>query len=1199
MKMFLNRLVSPRRLGVTIGVLALCLVLWFFGEFLLGPPLAPWWIRLCAVVGVVALWLLYEFVMFMRIRRANARMLEAIKQEETAVPDVADENERDDMRAQLDRLVEVLKSERVGQGFKRDFLGAMPCYLVVGPPASGKRCLVESAGLAMALRDRLGESEIRLDVRGERTQWWITDDGLLISAAPKDMAAPADATGATPWRGLLTFLKEHRPRRPLDGTLFVVGADELLGPGAADLARFARSRRQEALAVFGASSPLYLVVSKCDLLPGFAEFFADLDEQARSNAFGAVLPLAIAGRPPDEIIAALRRELDRSIDAATRLLPFRVAAERNPLRRAAITELPEQLAAAADAALAIAAELTYRRRSDPPSMLRGIFFTSAGVSGDAPAPVLDGWHERFAAPLGLIAPSPEAPGHVRGTSTSPPLFAAGLFRDFVFPEAGLGGVDPKIERRMAVLHLGGYLACALALVGSVLLWLHEYRQHQMRLDVFARGAAAETTLDRDLASTASIGAVLPLLDQAYKSASARRDDTLLERSVGFTPLDIHVALRAAVQSYHRLLTARLLPLMFGQLQTQLQQAVAAGYDPNQIRSLLTVYLMFGEPAHYARATVSTWGSNLLASVFALNPDQQASALTHWQQLVRLLPQPVSLNQPLIAEARSLLQRHPTADAIYAELQAEAGQTGAAMPLNVVSALGAASSDLLMLRSQAGLSVIVPGLYTRQGFYEIFLKRAPVLVRNAVEGDWISGSGTTADPQQTASLLQQVKDDYTRDYIKQWQSVVGQIELRALPDLPSLVAGMQVLAGPKSPLMQLIQLVKNQTDLPVPPPPASPVAALANAVKPGSGGTKVVEAAAQQAGLTKPVNPFGSAGWPGDAIRAPFASLLALVDANGGEPPAFGLQNAITASYGVVSGIATADSPDAAAATAAAQVISGQGGDPLIQLRVQAATLPRPLDGIFRSLYQNIWAVLLQLTRAHIQTAWSQNVAPVCEETIAGRFPFIAGGGGTSQLGVTLKDFSNFFGNRGVIDQFVSTNLAPFVKQQPGRNLSLASQGGFSLGLSADGLSQINLARRIQALFFDAGGNLAVSFTLTPSYLDPRAYSATIAINQTSLVYQHQPPRSTAFTWPNPNAPGNASLTLSLVDGQTLETSFSGPWSLFQLFDSAQKEQTGSADRITLAFSIHGYRATFVLSAGSVLNPFARGTFAEFHCVPRL
>jgi type VI secretion system protein ImpL len=112
-------------------------------------------------------------------------------------------------------------------------------------------------------------------------------------------------------------------------------------------------------------------------------------------------------------------------------------------------------------------------------------------------------------------------------------------------------------------------------------------------------------------------------------------------------------------------------------------------------------------------------------------------------------------------------------------------------------------------------------------------------------------------------------------------------------------------------------------------------------------------------------------------------------------------------------------------------------------------------------------------------------------------------------------------------------------------------------------------------------------------------SATLTVNQSSLVYQHQPPRATEFRWPNPNAAGNASLTLSLVNGQMVQTSFGGPWSLFRLFDAAKKTPGGSADRLTLNFDIQGYRANFVVAAGSVANPFVNADFARFHCVPRL
>ncbi|HUA77989.1 MAG TPA: type VI secretion system membrane subunit TssM, partial [Acetobacteraceae bacterium] len=732
---------------------------------------------------------------------------------------------------------------------------------------------------------------------------------------------------------------------------------------------------------------------------------------------------------------------------------------------------------------------------------------------------IDAWEESFAAPLGLMTRPREARSPAGNGGAPRPFFVAGVFRDFVFPEAGLGGRNPKLERRTALIHMGGYLACVLGLIASASLWFGEFNTHRLRLQAFAASAAQEATLARSPGTRSAIAALLPLLDEARGLAREAPNDTLLEQTIGFTPLDIENVLNAATLSYDRLLKTRYLPLLQSALESQLQEAVAAGNNPSRIRALLTVYLMLGDAKHFSRANVGPWGSAFLGTIFALDPDRRADALAHWQPLLALMPLPVSLNASLIQGARALLQSRPDAELIYGELQADAAGSNAAFPLDVAGSLGAGGAQLLMLRSQAGLPVVVPALYTRDGFYKIFLKEAPLLVRRAVEGDWVVGGiGGGPDAAQSTALLQQVTNDYVRDYIKQWQAILNQIVLRALPDIASVVAGLQVMAGPDSPVMQLIALVKNQTDLPVPPPEPSPLAQLAAGAKAVGGAGPLAAAAVQQVPGSQPANPLPGTSWPGDAIRAPFAPLLALLKPGGaGQAPALGVQDAITSAYGVVSGIAAAQSPEAAAAQAAAQVISGQGGDPLIRLRVEAATLPHPMNEIFSGLYLNIWNVLLQLTREHIQAAWAQSVAPVCEQSIAGRFPFVAAGAALPDLDVTLQDFASFFGRRGVLDQFVAGNLAPFTLSGAGNALSLASQDGLSLGLPGDVLAEINQARRIQALFFDTSGNLAVTFSLTPSYLDPRVLSATLAINQTNLVYQHQPPRATEFRWPNPNA----------------------------------------------------------------------------------
>ncbi len=615
--------------------------------------------------------------------------------------------------------------------------------------------------------------------------------------------------------------------------------------------------------------------------------------------------------------------------------------------------------------------------------------------------------------------------------------------------------------------------------------------------------------------------------------------------------------------------------------------------------------MMGDPEHYSRQDVSAWGAGVINAAYGLDPERREAALDHFTSLLGLMPVPLSLDQALISNARSLLRQRPDADRIYAQLRNLALNSSDASPIDVVEALGPAGSQLLMLRSQAGLPVSVPGFYTRDGFYKIFVPQAPRLVRNAGETDWVLGHTDGGDAAERAEILSRVTDAYVRDYVKAWQSIVGQMSLRELPDLPSIVSGLQTLAGPDSPLVQFIQLVTTHTDLPVPAPgpEASILGQVTNAVDgaapaAGPAATGAAQAVLASVGSQPAGNPLGTQAWPGDAIRAPFATLQGLIASRDGRAPVLRIQDSLTAAYGVMSGIASGQDPDAAAQQVAAKVISGQGGDPLIGLRVQAVSLPRPVDGIIRSLYQNIWDVLLQPTRSRIQAVWSKSVAPVCEQSISRRFPF-ADPADPTTLDVGLRDFADVFAPRGIMDTFVADNLAAFTT--PGRDgtLTLTSQGGLALELSRDALSQINRARRIRDLFFDTNGNLSVAFTLTPSYLDPRALSAALTVGPTSLTYRHEPPRQGTFQWPSSDGSDGASLTLSMTDGQTPGTQASGPWALFRLLRTAQPAANGGGDRLKLTFQIGDTKVSYTLRAGSVANPFSNRDFEGFRCVPRL
>ena len=1191
---FLRSLLAWRPMLTLALVIGLLAAIWLMWRAVLDlPPVLSDWSRLLTVIAALTIWLLVEAILFRRRQRADARVLEALMREGLTIPAAQTgriDAEAGDAEAGIAEIsgvladtVAYLRREMAGRGRYRGLRDEMPWYLLLGRHDSGAADLIQNSGLRMPLEDRIGRSGLETRVSGGSVRWWVTEGALLIQ--PSGMIARDDQgpdQGASAWRGLLDFLRSERPRRPLDGVVIAVEVNSLAGDEAASLIAVLRRRLQQATRMLLARLQVYVVVTRCDQLAGFTEFVDSLDHEARQRPFGAAMPLlsdhGLSGRT-----AMLGAEFAKTLDRVCRLVPFHTATERDTARRALLTEFPEQLAQIGKAAVAFATDLTAGNLDGRGLTLRGVFFTAAGTP-PSEATALDVWQPGFGRSMGLLGPARPAGGPARQPGTS--VFVTGLFKDFVFPEAGLVGSSPRAERRTALR----YAACVAGLLITSGLWYADYRGNHIELRALRRVLAVEQALLPNARPEAGLPAVLPLLNQArlLKDTGAVYE-TFSEVHFGISTLRDHAALAAADENYEQMLATRLLPALRMRLEDDLRAAMLGSLPAEELAARLRVYLMLSDPEHYRRTDVMGGTGKLIAAAFPFDQLRQGQMFGHLSALLDLMPLTVTRDDGLVDAARARLQRRSDPEWIYARLIDQAQRTTGALPVDVASALGPAGSQLLMLRTQAGLPVIVPALYTREGFYRVFLPTTPQLLQDKRSEDWILGPVPPGRLQELKAVLRQVSDLYVRDYVKHWQSVATQVELRALPDLPTLVSASQILSGPDSPLVQLVELVKTHTDLPAAAAPTAGVPTL----PPAGGETGGTDAAAVAATPPLEFNP-----WPGEAIRAPFVPLQSLAGAGNGPAAIMTVQNTLAMVYSTLAAVSTAPVPMAAAHQLTAKVISGQTADPLIGLRVQAAILPRPISGIFRDLYSSAWSALLALSLEHAQVVWSQDVAPACEQGIARRYPFVTSDAPFREQEAALRDFSSFFGPGGVLDKFVSTNLAMFTKTDQDGNLAISQQNGLSLNISREALREINRGRRIRNLLFGSDGGLSLRFSITPSYLDPRALSATLALDQARLTYRHEPPRAAGFSWPS-NMESTAFVSVEAVDGSRPEIRATGSWAIFRLLDLAEKLPGRARDQIQIRFKLGELRVDYGFRAYNALNPVMDRDIWEFRCVPRL
>jgi type VI secretion system protein ImpL len=358
-----------------LGVVLLAGLVWFFGPLLaLLEDAMP---RVIAVALMLLAWLVCNLL----IDRKHAARDKALAMgvAETG-PDASTEEVaalREKLRDSLDRL-------RRARGGAKGYLYEQPWYAIIGPPGAGKTTALLNAGLRFPLAAEMGQAPVA-GVGGTRMcDWWFTEDAVLIDTAGRYTTQDSDATvDRAGWEGFLDLLKRTRPRQPLNGVIVAIGLPDIVGAGRDEVmahARAIRRRVKELTEKLAVRIPVYVLLTKADLLTGFTEFFDDLDTERRAQVWGATFPLAAednAAGPVARFGAEFRLLLER---LNSRLFD-RLQAERSPDRRALLAGFPAQFASLEQPVAEFLTEAFAGSRLDPAPLLRGVYFSSGTQEG--------------------------------------------------------------------------------------------------------------------------------------------------------------------------------------------------------------------------------------------------------------------------------------------------------------------------------------------------------------------------------------------------------------------------------------------------------------------------------------------------------------------------------------------------------------------------------------------------------------------------------------------------------------------------------------------------------------------------------------------------------------------------------------------------------------------------------------------------
>ncbi|MDB4975953.1 MAG: hypothetical protein JWN48_4294 [Myxococcaceae bacterium] len=1056
--------------------------------------------------------------------------------------------EIDRLRSEFERAVAALKGSKLSSGGGGgDALYRLPWYAIIGPPACGKTTVLRNSGLKFPYVPGTGD---RLKgVGGTRNcDWWLTNQGILLDTAGR---WTLDEEDQDEWLTFLDLLKRNRGDRPLNGVIAAISiagddATSLAGvdlEGVKRLASRMRERLDEISGRLGLSLPVYLLFTKCDLIPGFVETFSDLDPQQRRQVWGYTSPLSNSKRAPGPQFAAqfetLRDVLERHVIA-------RMSGELNAAAMPVVYEFPAQFAALKSKLELFVDELFEESVYGETPSLRGAYFTS-GTQEGAPADLL---LQQMSDALNL------RPAASEPRSEKKSYFLHDMLMNVVFEDRTLATssqsarVKQQRKRRLITsgLFAGAALVASLPTVSC---------QQNLKTLAHTRGLVdglqAGDGQQPDATVPERTELLLALGEDTHRYEAG--PSSVLAGFGLYQGDDLKEPLQRLYATALKEWTVRpLLNLSNGRLITMTQQLEAvrqrtasrAALDDRsrtELRNVLELHLLLTTPREACAPKPlarKDWLTGKLIELWQKGaPTSDKEVVSQRRSLVEsYLDMTASMGDELLfgRNARSVELARP---ALTSDNKVER---------SLRALLDQHAEDQRSLAQLTGASTVfqssavLHGAFTRDAWVQSVSElNAPEHFRSGDE-NWVSGCGAAdSDELRSARQSQAFQLEYLKQYRDDWQRFLTSIVARSPANAAEAETMLVELVSRPGVLGKLFEVVKENTDLPTPAPPVEDAlvdiaTAAAKKVAAGKGKEDI---------LARPAPPADP---QLQKLKRSFAELASFgVSAvQGQETPLEQYRRQLESVLAALKAYRLDESKigELAVATRTAQdsvdmLLRNNTGSFSTLLR--ALLLP-PLAGVSN--------IALSDRGRQLERHWCELVQRPFQEELAGRYPLQA----DSKQPVSLQAFQRFFQpGTGTLWAFVDTHLRGYVSQSGGRFRFDGPQAADARTLLREDLVQfLSRAYQLRRAFFP-GDSPSVRMPFRIRVRGAPGYSVTsFRAGTTSVRYDSSGEVWVAAEWPGDQPSLGATLAVTPYEGAgPRPLTKEGEWGLFALLDERE------------------------------------------------
>jgi type VI secretion system protein ImpL len=331
-----------------------------------------WWVGLCCLLAVLGIcagaFLLKKLLQRLDVSRVVQQVAEHKENQMEPLPG-REPNRLQDLQDCWEQAVQTLRHSHLAK--LGNPLYVLPWYLVIGESGSGKSTAIKSARLSSPFIEPNHDHGVSIT---DNCHWSFLDNGILIDTAGRYCKPLNEEVDNHEWQKLLALLVKYRKRAAINGLIVTVSADKLLNNSPQELendGRQIRCRIDELMRVLGVRFPVYVLVTKCDLMPGMVEFSRRLPEKSLDQ------PMGMVNDDLSEDVVALLERFTAGVADRLRILRLLLLHKAEPHQTdRGVLLFPDQLQHLQPGLAAYIGAAFHQNRYQDTPLLRGIYLGS-------------------------------------------------------------------------------------------------------------------------------------------------------------------------------------------------------------------------------------------------------------------------------------------------------------------------------------------------------------------------------------------------------------------------------------------------------------------------------------------------------------------------------------------------------------------------------------------------------------------------------------------------------------------------------------------------------------------------------------------------------------------------------------------------------------------------------------------------------